>query len=377
MHFFHRPVVSCLVLHPLEIGHRDSARVGQDVRNHHRALLVEDRVGVRRRRAVGELEDDRRLDPGRVGFGDLVLYRGGDQHVALRLQQLRVVQLPRGAVGGGAGDVSGGFLVFHHLVGIHAVGVVDGRGRVREADDAVAVVVEQARAVKRGVAESLEHDPGSVGADPEFLLQVPQDVEAAPAGGVVASERASQRHRLAGDDGGARMARDGAVLVRHPGHDDAVGVHVGGGDVALGSDEARERFDVDAAQALQLGPGQCLDVHRHAPLGAAERQVHHRALERHPERQRHDLVHVHRRVEADAALGGAAGVVVAAAPRLERLARAVVHAHQQRGGQRLLGITELVDDFALDVEIAGGVFEALPGGGKEIRGHGLLLLPSL
>ena len=61
------------------------------------------------------------------------------------------------------------------------------------------------------------------------------------------------------------------------------------------------------------------------PLRAAERDVDDRALPRHPHRERADRVDALLRVEADAALGRAARVVVLHAEAAEHLDLAVVH----------------------------------------------------
>ena len=50
------------VLDPLEVADRDAAGVAQDVRDQEDAALVEDLVGLGRRRAVGGLGDDLGLD---------------------------------------------------------------------------------------------------------------------------------------------------------------------------------------------------------------------------------------------------------------------------------------------------------------------------
>ena len=136
---------------------------------------------------------------------------------------------------------------------------------------------------------------------------------------------------------------DDRVLVDHPAHDHLVGVHVGRRDVGVGADQVGDPGDVVARQPLLLGQRQLLGVHRDAALGAAEGQVQAGALERHPEGQRLHLVHVHARVEADAALGGAAGGVVAHPVAGERLQRAVVHAHRHRHLQHRLGQAQALE----------------------------------
>ena len=78
------------VLHPLEVGHRHAAGVGQDVRHDEDVLRVQDLVGALRRRAVGALDDDLRLDVAGVLLADLVLVGGRDEDVAVELEQVLV-----------------------------------------------------------------------------------------------------------------------------------------------------------------------------------------------------------------------------------------------------------------------------------------------
>ena len=65
-------------------------------------------------------------------------------------------------------------------------------------------------------------------------------------------------------------------------------------------------------------------VHRHATLGAAERESEQRALEGHPRGEGPDLVEVDGGMEADTALVGAEHVVVLDAVALEDLVVAAV-----------------------------------------------------
>ncbi len=53
-----------------------------------------------------------------------------------------------------------------------------------------------------------------------------------------------------------------------------------------------------------------MNIHPHAALGTAKRQINDRALHGHQEGERLDLVDSHIRVEANAALGRAERVVI-------------------------------------------------------------------
>jgi hypothetical protein len=82
------------VLDPFEVGHRHAARVGVEVGDDDAALAAQDVVGARGDRAVRGLDDQRRTDAVGVAEVDDALERGGDQDVAVGLEERRAV--PRG-----------------------------------------------------------------------------------------------------------------------------------------------------------------------------------------------------------------------------------------------------------------------------------------
>ncbi len=127
------------------------------------------------------------------------------------------------------------------------------------------------------------------------------------------------------------------VGVHDPGHDLGIGVHVGGGNVAVRADHARDFGGIAAGQALQLRRRQLPRIDDHAALGAAEGDIDDRALPGHPHRQRAHLVERDVGVEADAALGRAAIDVVLDAVAGEHLDAPIVHAHGKIDDQLALG----------------------------------------
>jgi hypothetical protein len=108
-----------------------------------------------------------------------------------------------------------------------------------------------------------------------------------------------------------------------------------------------------------------------AALAAAERDVDHRALPGHPGREGAHRVDRLLRVEADAALGGAAGVVVLDPEALEDPHLAVVHA--DRNGEVELALRpaqELADTF-VELQLVGHRVELTLGHREriELLGH--------
>jgi hypothetical protein len=167
--------------------------------------------------------------------------------------------------------------------------------------------VEEVGDVLAGVAEALDGDADLRRVPAPTLLQHLDGVVGAAAGGVVAPEAAAEVQGLAGDHRRGALAAVLGVLVHHPAHDHGVGVDVGRRDVGLGADEVGPCADEAPAESLELQLGQRLGVDGDAALAAAEGDAHHRALERHPEGQRLDLVDRDVGVVADAALGRGRG----------------------------------------------------------------------
>jgi hypothetical protein len=152
----------------------------------------------------------------------------------------------------------------------------------------------------------------------------------AVAGRLGAALGAAHAHGLAGDEAGVVPAVDRLELVEHPQHVLAGGHDVGGGHVGHGTDVPGELAHPASADLLLLALREVVGVADDAALAAAERDVHHRAFPGHPGGEGADGVERLLRVEADAALRGAAGVVVLHAEAAEDLDPSVVHADGNR-----------------------------------------------
>ena len=187
-------------------------------------------------------------------------------------------------------------------------------------------------------------------------------VEDAAAGGLVAAQRSAQADGLAGDHAGNGIALGHAVGIHDPGHGLRIGVDIGRGNVLLRPDERQNRAGVAARHPLQLALRHVLRVAGDAALGAAEGNIHHCALPRHPGGQRFHFVERHLRMEADAALGRAAHRAVLHAIAFEAVNVAVVHAHRHGDREHALGI---LDHFPRIVVEAHGVCRGI----EILHGH--------
>ena len=225
--------------------------------------------------------------------------------------------------------------------------------RVGDGDHGRAFLGEELGQEAADVAEAL-HGDGQVR---QLQLLLPHRfldaVERAARGRLEPPERAADVERLAGDDAEHRVALVHRVGVEDPGHHRAVGADVGRRDVLLGPDLVDDLRREAAGHALELAARELLRIADDAALGAAERDVHQRALPGHPHRERLDLVERDVRVVADAALGRAARDVVGDAVALEGLDRAVVHRHRDRDDDGLLALLQDVHQALVDLEDVG------------------------
>ena len=253
-------------------------------------------------------------------------------------------------------------LVQQHGRDVEPVRVVAPAGRVRDGDDLRARLGREPRERAADVAEPLHRDLEALelarragAASRRRQNMTPRPVAS------LAADRAADRERLAGDDAEHRVALVHRERVEDPRHHLRARADVGRRDVALRADLVDDLGRVAARHALELLGRELLRVADDAALGAAEREVHQRALPRHPHRQRLELVERDRGVVADAALRRAARDVVRDAPAGEDAHAAVVHRHRDRDLDRLLARAEDRDEVVVDAERVGHVLQLLLG----------------
>ena len=174
----------------------------------------------------------------------------------------------------------------------------------------------------------------------ELLDRFVADDHHAAAGGLAAPARSAHIQRLAGHDGRHRLAHVHGVGVHHPRHGLLVGVDVGRGHVFLRTDELDQLGGVAARHALQLAARHVLGIADDAALGAAEGNVDHRALPRHPARQRAHFVERHIGRIANAALRRAARNRVLHPVSGEDLQLSVVHVDRDVDDDLAVGLAK-------------------------------------
>jgi hypothetical protein len=105
----------------------------------------------------------------------------------------------------------------------------------------------------------------------------------------------------------------------------------------------------------------CFRVAGNSALGAAEGNIHHCALPRHPGGQRLHLIQRYLRVVADAALGGTAHLAVLHAIAFKAVNVPVVHAHRHRDHQDPFGILDHLPNIVVEAHGVCCRIEVLQG----------------
>ena len=228
-------------------------------------------------------------------------------------------------------------------------------------------VVQELRGQPADLAEALHRDGGAARVDAGLPQRAERRVHHAAAGRAAAPLGAADGDRLAGDHAGDRVAGVDGVGVHHPGHGLLVGADVRRRDVLLRADDRQDLRDVAAGHPLQLVAGQRLGVDRDAALRPAVRHADQRALPGHPHRQRADLVEVGGRVEADAALGRAAGQVVLDPVAAQHLDVPVVVPQRDRDRDLAPRRAQQLVEAVVEAELADRLGELVLGGLP--RGH--------
>ncbi len=180
--------------------------------------------------------------------------------------------------------------------------------------------------ILRHVAEAFDRRDSFGGIHLEMLEGFAHGVDHTVTRGFGAAFGAAAAQRLAGEDTRGVLADQTGILVHHPAHHLGGGANIGSRHVVAGTDVLPHHIHPAAADPFLFIGRERGRVADHAALAAAERDVGHGAFPGHPGRQGAHGVEGLRRVEADAALIGAARIVVLHTKTLEDADGAVVHA---------------------------------------------------
>ena len=158
------------------------------------------------------------------------------------------------------------------------------------------------------------------------------------------------------------------VFVHHPDHVLAVGHNIGGRNILEGPDVISDLAHPAAADAFLFAFRKMMRVADDPALAAAQGDIHHRALPGHPGGQSSYGVHCFLGVKADAALAGAAGIVVLDPKALKHLDGAVVH--PDRDVEVILphGVAQEITGCLIEPQFFGHAVELFLGHLKGIKG---------
>ena len=253
--------------------------------------------------------------------GDDVVDGGGDQYLALQLQQLGVGNtLPAGEIRHRAAGLS----VSQQLGDIQPIRRVNPSLDVTRRDYLATHGVNQPGRPGPDVPEPLYSNPGTGGVQAVDLGSLLQHVGNAAAGRRLPAQRAAEFHGFARDDGGG-MAVELTVGVHHPGHRLSVGTQVRCGNITVGRQEVRDVQGVAASEPVQLPDAQAARVALNAALGASVGKLHQGRFPGHQRGQGPHLVQVRRGMIPHAPFVWPAGAVVLNPVPAEHLNSPIVH----------------------------------------------------
>merc|ERR1719162_2493309 len=376
-----RPGEAERVLRHLEAGDRDAARVGRLARSEEHLL----RLQVRHR--LGGARHVRALADGGLAV-HLVL--GGAREGDVGLDRPDPLA-PGGVLGLGVLlDVLGDAAALHglevddvgELLAVDAVHVGDVAAGVGHGDALATEVDHLLAGVGRDVAGAGEHDVLALEVRAFGLEHLTGEVDQAVAGSLGADETPAPLEALAGEDA-RELVGELLVHAEHGADLTPADADVAGGDVGELADVAEELDHERLAEADDLGVGLALGVEVGAALAAAHRQTGERVLEYLLEAQELKDRQVHRRVEAEAALERADGLVELGAEATVHVLDAVVvdprdaeldHALRLNNGTRrrqVLGVRlqnrlERLDDLGDRLDELGLIRVACHHGSKDL-----------
>src|SRR5438128_6272734 len=345
------PEISLAVLHPLEVGGRDSAGITQDVWYHEHSLIGQNLVGSGGSGAVGALRENPALDAVGVAAGELIFGRGGDEDLAIGDEQFSSIKWL------GAGEALDGSVataVLQPRREVKPVLVVNPSVHLGNANDLVTSLRHQVGGVRAHVSEALHNHARGLAIQsqlPDGLVAHHQD---AAAGSFAAAARSADIDGFARDHGRHGLAHVHGVGVHDPRHGLFVGVDVGRGHIFFRTDKLEQFGGVAAGHALQFAHGHLVGIADDTTFGATERNVHHGTFPGHPTGQGAHLVKGHVWRVADTTLGRAAGDGVLHAKTSEDRQGPVVHRHRNVHDNLAVGIAQHLPQSLIQVQLVGG-----------------------
>src|SRR5450830_806869 len=347
--FLLRPVVTVVVLNPLEVGDGDTAGVAQNVRNDKSTILLKNLVCIRVDATIGKFHDDLRLDVLCIVLEDSVLESCRYIDVDVQRAQLLVGHVVQPLIA-----LHGAVLVLIGLqiIGVDTLGIVDSPVNHRNGNDLCAIfLTKDPRSIEANVAKTLNGDSGALEAHPHLLCSEAQAIDTAKPGRSSPAKRSANDDGLACQEGKVVVSGQLAVLVHHPCHDLAGRVDIRSRNIAVSTDKRPQRADVSTGKSLEFAGGQLRGIDNDTSLATTIRETDDGALERHEGRHSLDIFEGLVLMESDAALGRSNRIVMLAAESLENLRGAIIHANRNGNAERPLWVAENLCDLGILAEL--------------------------
>src|SRR5579859_943325 len=226
----HAPEEALQILYPLEVADGNSTSIGQNIRDHHTALLEENGIGFRGGRTISGFRNNPGLHPVGIGRCDHTLSCGWHQDITgyfqhlLNADVLRVREIDNGATF---------LLVTQNHCGVEASLVIDAPTRITYSDNLAALVMEETCGNPTRIAIALNTHARTLERHPHPAGCAPGHKEHTSRGSVIATLAAPNGERLASD-----YSRNGeppvhGIGIHHPRHHLRVGIDIWCGNVTM------------------------------------------------------------------------------------------------------------------------------------------------
>ena len=236
---------------------------------------------------------------------------------------------------------------------------MEGRRLVGRRDDDRTRLGHQSRGDGADIAKALDGDARALETHPQRRERLARHDHTAATGCLAPPQGAAHLDRFPRHHRGHGVAFVHGVGVHDPRHHALVRVYIGCRDVRIGAQDFDDAGGVASRHTLQLAHRHRGRIANDAALGAPERDVHQRALPRHPGGQRFDFFEGDVEIEANAALGRSTRRVVQHAVAGIDLDLSAVAEDRHGDNDLFFGIAQNLVQAGVEIEQLRRVIEAL------------------
>src|ERR1039458_8861293 len=362
------PEVVHVALDLLEIAAGHATRIGQEVRNQQDAAFLDLNIGLRGCRTVGTLYDYPHAGAyfANVIAGNLVFHRRRNQDLDILLkprlagqqfvaQVLRFLLVDPPETVGDRQKLTEIDSV-HLAIRVSALVLLVPTG---DGDYPASQPLVKFDRVLGHIAKSLYAGRGVLRVNTQFLKSFSQSKHDAVTRRLGPAERPAHADGLASDEAGITATMDLFELVEYPEHVLGPGHDIRRRHIGKRTDVLCHLTHPATANLLLLTQTEVVRIANDSPLCSSQGNIHHRALPRHPHRQRPDRVNRLLRMETDTTLPRPTRVVVLHAETAENFHRAVVHSHRDGKMELPQRVAQEVPGGRIQAEVFGYLVELL------------------